>query len=66
MHLPELQGALYASYFLLPKTGSFFGFLKSIDILVIVVLGEMGSLTGSVIAAVVLVVLTTFLQSLAQ
>ena len=58
-----IAGALYASYFYFLKP-DLFGFLKSIDILVIVVLGGMGSLTGSVIAAVVLAVLTTFLQSL--
>jgi ABC-type branched-chain amino acid transport system, permease component len=55
-------GALYASYFYFLKP-DLFGFLKSIDILVIVVLGGMGSLTGSVIAAAALAILTTFLQS---
>jgi branched-chain amino acid transport system permease protein len=57
-----IAGALYASYFYFLKP-DLFGFLKSIDILVIVVLGGMGSLTGSVIAAVVLAVISTFLQS---
>lgn len=57
-----IAGALYSSYFYFLKP-DLFGFLKSIDILVIVVLGGMGSLTGSVIAAIVLAVLTTFLQS---
>ncbi|HWQ78364.1 MAG TPA: branched-chain amino acid ABC transporter permease [Anaerovoracaceae bacterium] len=55
-------GALYASYFYVIKP-NIFGFLKSIDILVIVVLGGMGSLTGSVLAAALLAILTTFLQS---
>ncbi len=55
-------GALYSSYFYFLKP-DLFGFLKSIDILVIVVLGGMGSVTGSVIAAILLAVLTTFLQS---
>jgi len=55
-------GALYASYFYFLKP-DLFGFLKSIDILVIVVLGGMGSITGSVIAAILLALLTTFLQS---
>lgn len=55
-------GALYASYFYIIKP-NIFGFLKSIDILVIVVLGGMGSLTGSVLAAALLALLTTFLQS---
>jgi len=57
-----VAGALYSSYFYVIKP-DLFGFLKSIDILVIVVLGGMGSLTGSVIAAVVLAVISTFLQS---
>lgn len=57
-----IAGALYSSYFYFLKP-DLFGFLKSIDILVIVVLGGMGSLTGSVIAAILLAVLTTFLQS---
>jgi branched-chain amino acid transport system permease protein len=55
-------GALYSSYFYFLKP-DLFGFLKSIDILVIVVLGGMGSITGSVIAAILLAVLTAFLQS---
>jgi len=58
-------GALYSSYFYFIKPG-LFGFLKSIDILVIVVLGGMGSITGSVIAAVLLALLTTFLQSFTE
>ena len=57
-----VAGALYSSYFYFVKP-DLFGFLKSIDILVIVVLGGMGSLTGSVIAAVVIAVISTFLQS---
>lgn len=46
-------GALYAGYIgiLNPST---FGFMKSIEILVIVVLGGMGSMAGSVVAAIVL------------
>lgn len=57
-----IAGALFASYFYFIKPDAF-GFLKSIDILVIVVLGGMGSLTGSIVAAIVLGILTTFLQS---
>lgn len=57
-----VAGALYASYFYFLKP-DLFGFLKSIDILVIVVLGGMGSLTGSIFAAIILAVLTTFLQA---
>jgi len=56
-----IAGVLYASYFyyLNPNT---FGFLKSIDVLVIVVLGGMGSLSGSVFAAVLLAIISTILQ----
>lgn len=60
-----IAGALYSSYFYFIRPG-LFGFLKSIDILVIVVLGGMGSLTGSVIAAVLLALLTTFLQAFTE
>ncbi|MDR2610920.1 MAG: branched-chain amino acid ABC transporter permease [Clostridiales Family XIII bacterium] len=56
-----IGGGLYASYFFFLKP-NLFGFLKSIDMLVIVVLGGLGSLTGSVVAAVLLTLLTTFLQ----
>ena len=60
-----IAGALYASYFFFIKPNTF-GFMKSIDILVIVVLGGMGSITGSVIAAIMLAILTTFLQSFTE
>lgn len=56
-----VAGALYSSYFYFIKP-DLFGFLKSIDILVIVVLGGLGSLSGSVIAAVLLALVSTFLQ----
>ena len=56
-----LAGGLYAAYFYFLKP-TLFGFLKSIDMLVIVVLGGLGSLTGSVLAAILLTLLTTFLQ----
>jgi branched-chain amino acid transport system permease protein len=56
-----IAGALYASYFYFIKP-DLFGFLKSIDILVIVVLGGLGSLSGSVIAAALLAVVSTLLQ----
>lgn len=60
-----IAGALYSSYFYFINP-TMFGFQKSIDILVIVVFGGMGSITGSVIAAVVLAVFTTFLQSFSE
>lgn len=60
-----VAGALYSSYFYFLKP-DLFGFLKSIDILVIVVLGGLGSITGSVLAAILLAVLTTFLQAFTE
>ncbi|MEA5059891.1 MAG: branched-chain amino acid ABC transporter permease [Candidatus Pelethousia sp.] len=56
-------GALYAGYqgLLTPKS---FDFMASINILVMVVLGGMGSMVGSVIAAAVLTSLPLALQSL--
>ena len=55
-------GALYAGNFYIIKP-EMFTFNKSIDILVIVVFGGMGSVTGSVIAAIVLGLINSFLQS---
>jgi len=60
-----IAGALYASYFYYIKP-DLFGFLKSIDILVIVVLGGMGSISGSILAAILLVIISTYLQSFAE
>lgn len=56
-----IAGALYANYFYFIKPDSF-GFMKSIDILVIVVFGGMGSIPGSVLSSVVLSVISAFLQ----
>lgn len=51
-----VAGALYATYvgILQPNT---FGFMKSIEILVMVVLGGMGSMLGSILSATVLTAL---------
>lgn len=57
-----IAGALYASYFYFLKP-DLFGFLKSIDYLVIVVLGGMGSISGSVIASILLAAISTYLQA---
>ena len=59
-----VAGGLYASYFYFINPAKF-GFLMSINILVIVVLGGMGSLSGSVIAATILTILTTLLRDYA-
>lgn len=60
-----IAGALYSSYFYFIKPG-LFGFLKSIDVLVIVVLGGLGSIPGSILAAVLLALISTVLQSFSE
>ena len=60
-----IAGALYASYFFFLKPDTF-GFLKSIDILVIVVLGGLGSLSGSVLAAILLALISTVLADFSE
>jgi len=59
-----LAGALHAHYLYTITPGTF-GFLKSIDILVMLVLGGMGSIAGSIIGAVVYTFLNASLQDLA-
>lgn len=56
-----IAGALYAAYFYFIKP-DLFGFSRSVDILVIVVVGGMGSLTGSVLASFLLIAISTSLQ----
>lgn len=60
-----IAGALYSNYFYFIKPDSF-GYMKSIDILVIVVFGGMGSIAGSVVGAVVLSLISLFLQSIPE
>jgi len=60
-----IAGAVYSSNFHFINPGVF-DFEKSIDILVIVVLGGMGSITGSIIAAVILAVANAALQAVAN
>ncbi|MDD3853368.1 MAG: branched-chain amino acid ABC transporter permease [Syntrophomonadaceae bacterium] len=57
-----LAGAMYAHYFYIIKPETF-NFLKSFDILVMVVLGGLGSTTGAIIAAISITALTAALQS---
>ena len=63
--LAGIAGCLYAGYIgsLYPST---FKFMKSIEILVMVVLGGMGSMLGSVISAVVLTALPEILRSFSE
>jgi len=60
-----IAGALYSSFFYVIKP-EYFGFLKSIDILVIVVFGGLGSVSGSILAAILLALISTLLQSFAE
>lgn len=56
-----IAGALYGHYFYIIKPETF-NFMKSFDILVMVVLGGLGSTTGAVIAAIFVTILTAVLQ----
>lgn len=56
-----VAGALFAHNFYIIQPANF-GFLKSIDILIFVVLGGLGSLSGAIIATILLTVVSTFLQ----
>ncbi|WP_462410157.1 branched-chain amino acid ABC transporter permease [Neobacillus sp. Marseille-QA0830] len=57
-----VAGALHAHNFYIIQPVNF-GFLKSFDILIFVVLGGLGSMSGSVIAAILLTIISTFLSS---
>ena len=60
-----VAGAIYAHnfYIIQPTT---FGFLKSFDILIYVVLGGLGSLSGAVLAAILLTFISSLLQDYAS
>lgn len=60
-----IAGALYANYFYFIKPNNF-GFMRSIDILVIVVFGGMGSIAGSVAGAIALSIISLFLQNIPE
>lgn len=60
-----IAGALYANYFYFLKPDSF-GFMKSIDILVIVVFGGMGSIAGSIVGAIALSLISLVLQGIPE
>lgn len=63
--LASMAGALFACNFFVIKPDQF-TFNKSIDILVMVVFGGMGSMTSSVIAAVVIGILNMLLQNFSE
>jgi len=60
-----VAGAIFAHYlsYLNPST---FSFMKSIDVVVMVVLGGMGSISGSVIAAIIITILPEILRPLQE
>jgi len=58
-----VAGSLFAHYFYVIQPATF-SFMRSFDILVMTVLGGLGSITGSVIAAVAITFLNTLLQPL--
>lgn len=63
--LASLAGALYASNFYVIKP-SLFTWAKSVDVLILVVFGGMGSFTGSIVAAIVIGFINMFLQQFAD
>lgn len=60
-----IAGGLYAHYMTILAPAKF-GFMYSIEILVIVVLGGMGSITGSIVAAIVLTLLPEALRGFSE
>ncbi|MFF2752815.1 branched-chain amino acid ABC transporter permease [Psychrobacillus sp. NPDC058041] len=56
-----VAGALYAHNFYIIQPSQF-GFLKSFDILIFVVLGGLGSISGAILSAILLTVVSTYLQ----
>ena len=60
-----IAGALYANYFYFIRPDSF-GFMKSVDILVIVVLGGLGSIRGSILSAIALSLVSLSLQGIPE
>lgn len=63
--IAALAGALYACNFYVVKP-DLFTWTKSVDILILVVFGGMGSFTGSVLAAIVIGFINMFLQQFAD
>jgi branched-chain amino acid transport system permease protein len=60
-----IAGALFGHYLIYLHTNSF-TFMKSFEIVIMVVLGGMGSIIGSVIAAILLTILPELLRSVQQ
>ena len=60
-----IAGGLFAHYLMYIHTNSF-TFLKSIEIIIMIVLGGLGSVTGSVVGAVLYITLTEGLRTVEQ
>jgi branched-chain amino acid transport system permease protein len=60
-----MAGSLFAHYLSYLNTNSF-GFLKSIEVVIMVVLGGMGSIFGSVVAAIFLTILPEVLRPIRE
>ncbi|KJR47622.1 Branched-chain amino acid transport system permease protein LivM [Desulfosporosinus sp. I2] len=60
-----LAGAIYANYMYIIQPGTF-SFLKSFDILVMVVLGGLGSITGGIVGAVVYTLISALLAGIPE
>jgi branched-chain amino acid transport system permease protein len=56
-----IAGGLFGHYLMYLHTNSF-TFMKSIEVVIMVVLGGMGSITGSILAAIILTILPEFLR----
>jgi branched-chain amino acid transport system permease protein len=56
-----IAGGLFGHYLMYLHTNSF-TFMRSIEIIIMVVLGGMGSITGSILAAIILTILPEFLR----
>lgn len=56
-----LAGAIYSHNFYIIQPGTF-GFLKSFEVLIYVVLGGLGSMSGSILAAILLTIVSYYLQ----
>lgn len=56
-----IAGGLFGHYLMYLHTNSF-TFMKSIEVIIMVVLGGMGSITGSILAAIILTILPEFLR----
>ena len=63
--ISSIAGSLYVGYIgtVVPKD---FTIMKSIDYLIIAVLGGLGSITGTILAAVALGILNMFLQNISN